>query len=329
MRRALRESVEADGLILAGPWRGDVIVEVGTWIPLLRWAAARHRLDPARVVAVSRGGVADWYAGIAERYIEIFDLASVDELGELASGAYGKKKDRAPVGRKPTASDPVNRILSERVAETVGRPLTAIDPFWAFRASSLVEAGLSRPPLHFGPIVRAAPLPATLELPDAFVAVRFYSNPTFGRNEATGELVGTLLSALSEAGIPMFSLETGLMLDGHKIFDDPIYSSLPSLSGHVGPANNLAAQTAVLQRASGYVGTFGGTAFLSAWAGTPTTALYRNPERVYPQHIALARSLARASESSHVPVRLEESVIESIVGDTRIALERGPRVRRG
>ena len=69
------------GPIIAGPWLSEVGFEVLYWIPFLRWFEDRYRIDPERVIAVSRGGVAGWYGDLAARYVEIFDHLSPEEFG--------------------------------------------------------------------------------------------------------------------------------------------------------------------------------------------------------------------------------------------------------
>ena len=64
--------------IIAGPWLSEVGFEVLYWIPFLRWFEDRFRVDRERVVAVSRGGVAGWYADVAGAYVEIFDHCAPD-----------------------------------------------------------------------------------------------------------------------------------------------------------------------------------------------------------------------------------------------------------
>ena len=55
-----------------GPWLSEVGYEALYWVPFVRWfAELRHRSE--RIVALSRGGVAAWYGGIASRYVEQFD----------------------------------------------------------------------------------------------------------------------------------------------------------------------------------------------------------------------------------------------------------------
>ena len=68
------EAIVARGRpIVLGPWLSEVGFETLYWVPFLHWVKAAFRLDPDRLVAVSRGGVGRWYEGIAGRYVEIWD----------------------------------------------------------------------------------------------------------------------------------------------------------------------------------------------------------------------------------------------------------------
>src|SRR5688572_32227402 len=73
IERELAAIARGRGPIIAGPWLSEVGFEALYWIPFLRWFEDRYRVDPGRVIALSRGGVADWYRDVAERYVEIFD----------------------------------------------------------------------------------------------------------------------------------------------------------------------------------------------------------------------------------------------------------------
>ena len=73
VEREIDDIVGGGRTIVVGPWLSEVGFETLYWVPFLRWVKAAFRLDPARVMAVSRGGVASWYDGIAGRYVEIWD----------------------------------------------------------------------------------------------------------------------------------------------------------------------------------------------------------------------------------------------------------------
>ena len=53
--------------LVVGPWISEVGYETLYWLPFLRWVQAAFRLEPNRVIAVSRGGAEAWYSDIAAR----------------------------------------------------------------------------------------------------------------------------------------------------------------------------------------------------------------------------------------------------------------------
>ena len=55
VEREIDDVVNSGRTILAGPWLSEVGFETLYWIPFLRWVKLAFRLDPSRVVAVSRG----------------------------------------------------------------------------------------------------------------------------------------------------------------------------------------------------------------------------------------------------------------------------------
>ena len=60
--------------IVVGPWLTEVGFELLYWIPFVRWLQTTFELEPERLVVVSRGGVASWYAAVSPHYVEILDL---------------------------------------------------------------------------------------------------------------------------------------------------------------------------------------------------------------------------------------------------------------
>jgi len=78
-RRASRIEQELEALardarpIVAGPFLGEVGFELLYWVPFLAWCAERFQVDPERLIVISRGGTAAWYAGFANRYADAFD----------------------------------------------------------------------------------------------------------------------------------------------------------------------------------------------------------------------------------------------------------------
>jgi hypothetical protein len=76
---SLRLIAEDKGSTVAfGAWPGDTTGELLYWVPFVRWAQRHFALDPARLVAVSHGGVAHWYAGACDGYVE--DVAGAADV---------------------------------------------------------------------------------------------------------------------------------------------------------------------------------------------------------------------------------------------------------
>src|SRR5690606_22846809 len=103
---------------------------------------------------------------------------------------------------------------------------------------------------------------------EQYVAVRLYFRPSFpdtpANREAARELVGWLAEHHS-----VVLLETAENYDDHQVLQ------LENLPGHVvrvtasQPSENLAWQTAIIARASAFVCTYGGLAYLGPRYGVP------------------------------------------------------------
>src|SRR5262245_19558410 len=97
VRRTLRTVANSSAPIIVGPWLSEVGYEALYWVPFLRWFTRHYDVDPERVIAVSRGGVATWYAGVASRYVEQFDLFGPEEFAarnEVRQGEADQKQLR-------------------------------------------------------------------------------------------------------------------------------------------------------------------------------------------------------------------------------------------
>src|SRR5688572_32368785 len=103
VEREIAAVARGRGPIIAGPWLSEVGFEVLYWIPFLRWFEDRYRVDRERVIAVSRGGVADWYRGVAARYVEIFDHV---DPATFARRNAGRRAENESGGQKQTRRSP-------------------------------------------------------------------------------------------------------------------------------------------------------------------------------------------------------------------------------
>ncbi len=313
VRRELRHVASGTHPIIVGPWLSEVGYEVLYWVPFLRWFTDRYGVDPARMVVVSRGGVAEWYADVATRYVELLDLFPPDEFARRNAErqAAGEQKQH---GLAPFDREILLRVQAQPdlAGARVCHPSTMfrlLRQFWLGNDSlsyvqehtryTLVRdrSPLSRSPLSLPP------------LPDRFAAVKLYGGKaipdTPEHRQALRRLVGQAASQM-----PIVALDTGLVLDDHT---DYLFRDIPGvldLRQWLTPQNNLGLQTAVLQRATRFITTCGGLAWLAPFMGVQTLAVYASDELLTP-HLYAARQAYRATGAAPF-VALDLAALDSL-----------------
>jgi hypothetical protein len=226
LRRTVGRLRQDEGVsVVAGPWLEDEIGELLYWIPFLRWAQTGSIGLRERLFVFCRASSAAWYAGIGARRAELDAVLSEDESAarafDLGDGAVARLAAAGVSAARP-------KLASHNPARRIQNRL-----------------------LEFAPLVPPE-LPAGLELPEEFIAVRF--------DQESAETA----AALGER-VPVVGLE-GL---------------------------DRAAQTAVLARARGFVGTYGVEAYVAVLLGRP--AVVFGAEEADPTDLRIASTfLARA-----------------------------------
>ena len=225
--RARAEVVRADVLgdlqrlartgrpVIVGPWLGEVGFEILYWVPFLRWVRDRFDLPPDRVIAVSRGGPVTWYRDVASRYVDVFDLLTVDALRR------GNDARRRETGeQKQLQRLPFDEAIHAAAAAVVAAPdaewlhpsvlYRLLRPYWWHHAPvSWVERHARYAAFP------APPLPAALGLrPREYVAVKFYTNDCLPPSPAARRWVHDVLTRLA-ADRPVVALSTDVALDDH------------------------------------------------------------------------------------------------------------------
>lgn len=298
-RRALRELGQKSGPILVGPWLSEVGFELLYWIPFLRWAVRFAGLSSEDIYIVSRGGCRSWYQGISSHYIDVLDFFSPDELrvgNEKRIAA--QSTHAAQLGLRSGALSPKQHEVSDfdevvmaaaRVA--TGHPFTRrlhpslmyafFKPFWRRKAKDLY---------HTSAVVkRLQPPSVALDLPDSYVAMKFYASNALPY-DANHQMVQELVWAQAKTS-DVVLLHSGTRYDDHGDF--PIAAHPRVHHVEMPPAQNLDIQTAVIARATLFVGTYGGFAYLAPFLGVPTLALY-GKENFRKDHRDLMAHLASA-----------------------------------
>jgi hypothetical protein len=276
--------------IFAGPFRGEVGFEALYWIPFLRRLMKSCAIDPARVIPITRGGAAAWYG--TPTGIELYEMRSPQDVRVENAVQHAKYHQL-----KQTHWTPFDRAVVKDAARTIGvsRYLT-IHPAWMF--ARLGPYFSSQMGLHdleqealFDPLT-VPMLPEGATLPDKFVAVRFYLRHTYPGHPPLVAFAKESIKQIASQ-TPVVLLNSGVHADEHIDLACTHPNVIPlSDVCPITPANNLAVQSAVLARALGFVGTYGGLAQLALRLGKPSVSYYHEWGGTALAHKHLADAIA-------------------------------------
>lgn len=248
----LRRLGERPGPLVAGPWTGGRDLELLYWVPLLRWLSESAGVDPARVVAISSGGVDDWYRDVAGTYIDLFDHYPPAEVrrwthGRLDAAAEASLIQLAVSATRVSAAD---RLLP-----------STLDGLLAPRSAAAVRAHT---------VHRLVPddgLPPYAATPYVVVHVAF--NDWFRDTVQNRSFVDTLLDHLgaqsrlvllgSSGGVPVVRVVADARIESTERLD---------------PRHALGVQTRIIHHAEAMFATHGGLSFVGPYVATPTVAFY-------------------------------------------------------
>lgn len=297
IERELETIVARDRLLIVGPWLSEVGFETLYWLPFLHWLKAAFRLDPDRLVAVSRGGVGSWYEGIAGRYVEVWDdIDPADFARRNADRGVTKQYELSPLDRE---------ILSNVALRLGTNDFDIIHPAVMYRLFALYWSGQramgfidahTRFTAH-----RAEPLIDPALLPPEYVAVKFYAARSLPDTPEIRSILRGMVAGLAER-MPVVLLDTGLVLeDDHADYGFASGERVISARPWMTPQNNLGVQTQIVAGAAAFVGTCGSLAWLAPRLGVDTSAVYVDPKWLH-AHLAVAMRAYHKLESGRFAV---------------------------
>ena len=271
---AARRVSVGDGSVIVGPFMSEVGYELSVWIPWLRRVVEDTPSLRGRLTVLSRGGVASWYEGIADRYLDVFDLLDVNEVFALAEASRRSRGGRSENQKKPTPED---ALLIDLACERLGLERARVQALHPSLAFGFMKHLLRRRPVlleslpcSFRPLRNPPPV-AGIDLPERFVAFRVYGSPFLPSEEGRQRFVNRLIERVAES-VPVVVVEPTHRYDDHINFPIREREGVTVVRA-TEPATNLAVQTAVVARSAAFVGTFGGMSFLPPMFGIPTLAL--------------------------------------------------------
>lgn len=281
--------------LVVGPWLGEVGFELLYWVPFVRWFAERYRIDPGRLIAVSRGGAAAWYAPFTVRTHDALEFMAVEEFR-----AKNDERNTRFGEQKQLAIAPLDDEILAAVRGAEGRDVAVLHPSLMYRVFAPYWWGHRTPDwVHRRTRFRRLDAPRVdLDLPDRFTAVKFYFNDCFRNTAENRAFVERTVRALQQEG-PVVSLSTGVLLDEHAPCDPD--GAARGIRDLLRPQTNLVVQSAVVARAQRFVGTYGGFAYLAPFYGVDCESYYSEVGGFSVRHLDLAQdALARTAGSGRL-----------------------------
>lgn len=296
----LRRSAGGSGRFLVGPWLSEVGFEVLYWIPLLRWLSERAELAPGDVTVVSRGGAGAWYRDIAGEALDVFSWFDPQEVKQRQEQRVAQTRSQ-----KQFAAGEFDRAVLERAYEHTGSDVTVLHPelmynllraFWAQRRPMTFVEQRARYERLPSPALSAEAAAAVAALPARFVAVKLYFSSCFPADERNRRFAAALVRSLA-ARSPVVLLSTGIDLDDHQ--DVGVDNGqIVTLEHVMRPEDNLAVQTAVIERAHSLYSTYGGFSYLGPFLGVPSFC-FHSVRNYNPMHLdVMSRAAGRLQPES-------------------------------
>ena len=296
VERAARERAGSGRAVILGPWLSEVGYETLYWVPYLRWLKAEGNWDPSRAIAISRGGVASWYDGLAEHYVELFDHMTPEAF-------TARNTERREEGEGSHKQLSLSSLDEELVALARQRPgfenaviIHPSDMYRLFRQYWLGHRGPSQVQERtrfdrLGPSGRFALEPSGrfAGLPREYVAVKAYTAQSLPETPENRVALRAVIASLAEH-TDVVTLDTGLAVDDHADYRLDRHPRVHNLSGLLTPQNNLGLQTEVIAGARAFVGTCGGLAWIAPLFGVPTVALFSDARFLH-SHLYFARKV--------------------------------------
>jgi hypothetical protein len=266
-QRELEAALRSDRPLVVGPFLGEVGYELLYWRPYVLRLLRSHRVDPERVTVVGRGGSADWYATVAARRVDAFELLPPREVLSRIEERVARTGQR-----KQLSVDALDRDLQQLATTEDAAPVHPLHMFWGSRFAweGLVPAAEAVLAADHDPLPRGELPPAVAgRLPGRFVVLKAYFNECVPDTPESRSGYARLAAALARES-SVVALQPGFAVDDHADWPPDDVVRVDDL---LEPRSNLAVQAAIVARAEALVSTYGGFAYLGPYLGVPTTAV--------------------------------------------------------
>ena len=304
IRRRIERLARSDRPVLVGPWAGEVGFELLYWVPFVTWALREAGVAPERIVVVSRGGPASWYAHLGGRYVDLLSCITPDQFRSRTE-AQKKQHDVGSLDREIARRVIATERLERPVLLHPGLMYRLFRPFWEQAATVHRVEDYAR----FERIRTTANPVLAGRLPADYVAVRFYFGSQFPDTPDNRAFAESTIRGLA-ASTDVVMLSPGFRVDDHSDFTPGMSSRIHRVDDLMTPERNLDVQTAVIAGARAFVGTYGGYAYLAPFCNVPAIAFYSERGGFHTYHLELAdRVFRRMNTASLVALDVRDAAL--------------------
>jgi hypothetical protein len=282
--------------IIVGPWLSEVGFEVLYWVPFLTKLMDDYNIDPQRIIIISRGGPAHWYDNIRGKYCDILSYFTPEEFKEKNERRVALTGGQKHIVISEFDVEIINRVTNDLKIEDYDtiHPSMMYDLFsyfWRRQVSiRLIENYTSY--RFFRKIPADIQDNITKNLPDSYVAIKFYFSAAFPDTTDNRKFIEKIINNLSRSNY-IVVLSAGISLDDHSDFDPEKNNRIINL-GPLDPEKNLDIQTKVLSKATAFYGTYGGFSYLAPFYGVPSVSFYSEGDKFVPLHLDVAHRAFRS-----------------------------------
>lgn len=303
--------------IIVGPFKSEVGFEAMYFQPFL----AKLGLSKDRLHVLTRGGAGCWYPHAAT--LDLYALRKPQEV--RIENHLQTMKHKMVKQIRVTAFD--RAVISDAAAKWGLKKYRVLHPAWMYETLAPFwngQRGLEwlkdRLRVEQMPV---PDLPTGLTLPPNFVAVRFYLRHTFPYHSECVQFATECVKTLAAQG-PVVLLNSGVHADEHV---DLPFKGIPNVyrlheMTELTPTNNLTVQSAVLARAQGFVGTYGGVSQLALRYGKPSVSFFHEWSGTAIAHKHLADAIALEIKRPYLVFKLTEPMlVQAVCPQTAFSLD--------
>jgi hypothetical protein len=279
MRIHHRSKLRSAGRIVAGPWLGDIWMELFLWVPFLNWVKTAYSLAPDRLLVVSRAGAASWYGPVTSNYMDVLDHFAPDELRREVDACRSSAGDCWQSKKSPVDQTVLNRLkrANKMELQDLFHPRVLFKMFRPLLENKSLQFLLSAYVRRFARFEGLYGADTALEpldgLPKDYVAVKLYFNECFPDTPQNRRFLNDMLRDLTRRS-DVVLLGLGFQLNGHSDFCPESIERVFGIDHLMTPATNLSVQTRVIRGAKAYVGPYGGFAYIAPVHGIKAYGLF-------------------------------------------------------